>query len=227
MKCNFEMKMKVIRVNPENPELKTLQEAADVILGNGVIGYPTETVYGLGANALSDTAVEKVFELKQREKNKPILIIVSDLNQIMGLISFFPEIANSVTRHFWPGPLTIIFKAALHLAKPLLGTGNTIGIRIPDNRICLELLQLCGVPLTSTSANLSGRNNPVCVDEVITSFGDRLNLIIDGGIARSRISSTVLDLSKDEPVLIREGIIHKKTIEQTIGFKINEIKKEK
>ena len=227
MKFNFVMMMKVIKINPQTPNLKLLQEAADIILDDGVIGYPTETVYGLGANALSGNAIEKVFQLKRREKNKPILVIASNLDKVKELVSFFPETAELLAQYFWPGPLTIIFKAAAHLTKSLLGDGNSIGIRIPDNRICLELLKICKIPLTSTSANLAGEKNPISADEVIDNFSNELELVIDGGLARSTMSSTVLDLSTEKSVLMREGVIKKIEIEQIIGSNVDEIKRER
>ena len=202
--------------------MKLLQKAADIILNNGVIGYPTETVYGLGANALSDVAVEKVFNLKQRDKSKPILIIADHLTQVERLAAHLPDTAYRLAQVFWPGALTIVVKSKPGLSKHLLGNGNTIGIRIPNNKICLELLQHCGVPLTSTSANLAGAINPVNAQEVYEYFGSGLDLIIDGGTANSRLSSTVLDLSTEKPKLLREGIISKLELENIFGFKLNE-----
>lgn len=217
--------MKILKVNPLNPAPELLKEAASVILNDGVIGYPTETVYGLGANALSAAAIAKVFRLKQRDPQKPILILAHDLDQLRKLVIEFSPIAELLAQAFWPGPLTMIFKAEAHLDKQLMGTGNTIGIRIPANRICLELMQLCGVPLTSTSANLAGGKNPISATEVTYNFKNKLDLIIDGGIARSRMPSTVLDLSVEKPVIRRPGLISKKSIERIIGIKLNENKK--
>ena len=213
--------MKILKINPANPENKLLREAAEIIASGGVIGYPTETVYGLGANALNRSAVNKIYILKGRGKNKPILIIASDLDQVKQLVSFFPETADILARSFWPGPLTIIFKAADFVNKKLLGEGDTIGIRIPDNKICLELLRLCGVPLTSTSANISGGKNPISATEVADNFGDKLDLIIDGGIAQSRTPSTVVSLANESVTMVRQGAISKLEIEQVIESKIN------
>ena len=214
--------MKVLKINPNNPEIELLNQAAEVILNEGVIGYPTETVYGLGANALSDLAVEKVFELKNREQNKPILIIAAEIGQVKQLVSRFPDTAMSLANRFWPGPLTIVFEAASHLPKSLLGGGHQIGVRIPGNKICLELLARCGVPITSTSANITGKQNPINAKEVIENFGNKLDLILDGGTSVSRIPSTVVKIDDDCVTLIREGAISKKTIEHEIGKIINE-----
>jgi L-threonylcarbamoyladenylate synthase len=214
--------MEILKINPNNPAIELLKRAAEVILKDGVIGYPTETVYGLGANALSDLAVGKIFELKHREKNKPILIIAAEIEQVKQLVAFFSDMAMSLANRYWPGPLTMVFEATPHLPKPLLGGGNQIGIRIPSNRICLELLKLCGVPITSTSANISGQKNPINTKEVIVNFGDKLDLIIDGGTSFSRIPSTVLKVDDNRVMLIRDGAISKITIEQEIGKIIDE-----
>jgi L-threonylcarbamoyladenylate synthase len=209
--------VKILNINPDRPDLELLQEVAEVILKNGVIGYPTETVYGLGANALSDIAVEKVFELKGRERNKPILIISSDIEQVKSLVSLFPEKAAALASTFWPGALTMVLKADPRLSRLLLGGGNQVGIRIPGNKICLELLKRCGVPITSTSANISGQKNPISAHEVLENFGDKLDLIIDGGKSLSRVPSTVVVVEEDTIKLIREGAIPKFKIEQVIG----------
>ena len=216
--------MKLLKINPQNPDTKLLNKAADVVLNNGVIGYPTETIYGLGANALSDVAINKVFDIKKRDKNKPILIIAYNIDQVKDLIEDHPQLAICLEKAFWPGPLTIIFKASAHINEKLSGFENTIGIRIPDNKICLKLLQICKVPLTSTSANISGEMNSLNANDVINNLGDKLDVVIDGGDAKSNIPSTVLDLSEEMPIIRREGVIKKNEIEQIIGFKLNENK---
>jgi len=216
--------MILIKVNSRVPELDLLQQAADILLADGIIGYPTETVYGLGANAFSSAAITKIFQLKQRDHSKPILIIAADFHQVETCVAEVPELARQLAQSFWPGPLTIIFKAAPHLTRRLLGDGDSIGIRIPANTICLELLRICGVPLTSTSANLAGAENPISAADVRKNFGQQLDMIIDGGAASDHRPSTVIDLSGDKPVLVREGKIVRQTIEQTMGITIDEKK---
>ncbi len=214
--------MKIIKIDSERPDLSKFQAAANIILKDGVIGYPTETVYGLGANALSDTAVEKIFKLKGREKNKPILIIAAELDQVKKLVVSFPRKAEILAKTFWPGPLTMVLEASAQLSKFLLGGGNRIGIRIPGNQICLELLRQCGVPITSTSANISGQKNPISAIEVFENFGDKLDLIIDGGVSSSAIPSTIIGFEHNQVNLIRKGAIPKIIIEQEIGIAIDE-----
>lgn len=209
--------MNIIKIKSKKPEIEKLQQASYVIANNGVIGYPTETVYGLGANALSDAAVEKVFDLKGREKNKPILIIASELDQVKKLVASLPAQAEILAKAFWPGALTMVFEAAPQLSKLLLGGGNQIGIRIPASQICLELIKLCGVPITSTSANLSGKENPITAQEVHAYFGNKLDLIIDGGTLPSRVASTVIAIEYEKLKLLREGAIPFSKIQHVIG----------
>lgn len=209
--------MSLIKINPQQPEPEKLQEAADIIRNDGIIGYPTETVYGLGANALSDAAVEKIFELKGREKNKPILIIAADLDQVKRLTASFPRHAEILANAFWPGALTMVFDAASQLSPLLLGGGKQIGIRIPANLICLELIKICGVPITSTSANLSGKENPITAQEVFRYFGSQLDAIIDGGAAASRTPSTVIAFENKTIKLLREGAIPFSKIQHVIN----------
>jgi len=204
--------MNTIKVHPNNPETELLQQAANIIIAGGVIGYPTETIYGLGANVMNKNAVKKVYNLKGREKNKPILILAENIEHVKQLTASFPESAQILAKEFWPGPLTLVFRAAETLSTLITGDNRTIGIRISDNKICQELLKLCGVPITSTSANISGGVNPVSAKEVEKTFGDKLDLVIDGGESRSRIPSTVVSLVGDSPDIIREGAIPKSEI---------------
>ncbi len=218
-------KTKILKINTGKPQLELLKSVAEIILNDGVIGYPTETVYGLGANALSDIAVERVFGLKGRERNKPILIIAANIEQVKSLVLSFPGKAVTLAGTFWPGALTMVLKAGPRLSRLLLGEGNQIGIRIPGNKICLELLKRCGVPITSTSANISGQKNPISAREVLENFGNKLDLIIDGGRSLSRIPSTVVAVERNTVTLIREGAISKFEIEQAIGNLIDEKEK--
>lgn len=214
--------MKIIKINSDCPEKDLLEIAAKIICRGGVIGYPTETIYGLGADALNETAVEKVFNLKDREKNKPILVIAENIRRVKELTRFFPRVADILAEEFWPGPLTIVFYAGPVLSRWITGETKTVGIRIPANRICLELIQLAGVPITSTSANLSGGKNPVTAREVRQYFGDQLDLIIDGGHAKASTPSTVISAIDNKIKLLRPGAIEKSEIERILGFKIYE-----
>lgn len=213
--------MKLIRINPMNPEPELIELAAQAILAGQVIGYPTETVYGLGANALNRQAVEQVFELKGRDRSRPILVIAGNMDQVRQLV-VLSELSERLARLFWPGPLTLVLPAKPETPQYLLSADGKLGLRIPGHAICLELLKRCGVPITSSSANLSGGQNPVSVAEVVASFGDRLELIIDGGQLSSPTPSTIIAVMDDEIFLLRSGSISRLELERQIGKHIHE-----
>lgn len=213
--------MRLIRINPLHPEPELIEQAAQAILSGQVIGYPTETVYGLGADAFNPAAIDRVFQLKGRDRSRPILVIAADVSQVKRL-AHWSELAERLAGRFWPGPLTLVLPARPGLPPPLLSAEGQVGIRIPAHNFCLELIQQCGVPITSTSANLSGQPNPVTASDVIGYFGDQLDLVIDGGPSVSPIPSTVLGISGDQLILLREGAISKSTIEHFMHLKIHE-----
>lgn len=209
--------METLKINPETPEPEKISRAAEIILNSGVIGYPTETVYGLGASAFDSVAVARIFALKGRAASQAILLIAANLDQVSQIVSEISDTALKLANEFWPGPLTLIFKAGENVIPELTGASGTIGVRIPGNRICLDLLDAAGVPITSTSANISGQQNAVSAKEVLKYFGNKLDLLIDGGETPSRVPSTVLSVVEEPPVLIREGAIMKSDIEKLIG----------
>ncbi len=197
----------VLKINPAYPELDRIQLAVDIIKKGGVIAYPTETVYGLGANIYNMTAVNRIYTLKGREQQKALIVIVDSIERLKDLVTHVSEPAFLLINHFWPGPLTMVFSARESVPKFITGGGKTIAIRIPNNPICLELIKASEVPLTSTSANLAGGKNPTTAREVAETFGTPLDLIIDGGPSPSNISSTVLDVTQKEVHLVRQGAI--------------------
>lgn len=216
--------MEMLKINPKYPEPDKIACAAEAILKGGVIGYPTETVYGLGASAFKSEAVARIFELKGREASQAILLIASDLEQVAGIVSEIPDVAVTLADEFWPGPLTLIFNAGKNVLSGLTGTGGTIGVRIPGNKICLDLLNAAGVPITSTSANISGGQNPISAKEVLKYFRNELDLIIDGGETPSRTPSTVISVADNQAVLFREGAVKIYEIEKILGKKVYETK---
>ncbi|MDZ7262191.1 MAG: L-threonylcarbamoyladenylate synthase [candidate division KSB1 bacterium] len=207
---------RIIKINPHHPEEETLHLASEVIRQDGVIGYPTETVYGLGANIFSAQAVNRIFEIKGRDRTKPIIVIVASLEQVWELVTEIPEIGLELIKAFWPGPLTIVFKASEKVPESLSGGSKTIALRIPNSKICLELLKWCQVPLTSTSANLAGGPNPLTATAVWDALASRIDLLLDGGPAPSKLPSTVIDVTQVEPQIRRAGAIEIEKIERII-----------
>ncbi|MFQ6135968.1 MAG: L-threonylcarbamoyladenylate synthase [Candidatus Hydrothermarchaeales archaeon] len=172
--------------------------------------YPTDTLYGLGVDALDEAAIRKVFELKRRPLSMPLPIAVNGL-KMLKKFAFVDEKAESFIGEFLPGPLTVILKKRL-LSDILTSGSEKVGVRIPDNDIALRLISQCGAPITTTSANISGRSPPISVEEVKEQMGG-VNLILDGGDLESRLPSTIVDLT-DEPKIVREGKLAKEIIEK-------------
>jgi len=198
---------KILKINPVEPEADLIGQAARVLQSGGVIGYPTETVYGIGCNAFDAEAVNRIIQLKQRDRSKAMILIAADLLQISDLVESIPESAERLMENFWPGPLTMVFKSSQFLKDFAFRKSKTIAVRIPDCAICLSLLKACDFPIVSTSANRSGQPDATTADELISTFGTDLDLIIDGGRTPSKAPSTVVDLTKNPPRILREGII--------------------
>ncbi len=199
--------MKVIKIDPNNPAEDLIGQAARVLQKGGVIGYPTETVYGIGCDIHNAAAVSRIYDLKQRDHSKAMIIIAADILQIRELVEYIPEAAEVLAENFWPGPLTMVFEAATHIQELPIRKTNTIAIRIPDCKICLSLLKTCGFPIVSTSANKSGQPDSTDADKVIASFGSDLDLIIDGGPTPSSAPSTIVDVTQEPVRILRQGAI--------------------
>jgi L-threonylcarbamoyladenylate synthase len=183
----------------------SLAHALDILSGGGLVVFPTDTVYGLGAMAFDASAVSKIYMAKGRGQEKAIPILISDLDQIHRVSSGVQEYAVKLGKKFWPGPLTIVVPR--HPTVPdVVSPLNTVGVRIPNLNVARELLRLTG-PLAVTSANLSGQTSPSTAKGVYAQLDGRVPLILDGGVTPGGIPSTVVDCSGKEPVIVREGPI--------------------
>src|SRR5260370_26657265 len=183
------------------------QDAAKTIARGGVIAFRTDTFYGLGADPFNREAVRKIKQLKGREETKPTLFVISGLDQIARLITERTRSLNALAERFWPGPLTLIGKAAAQLPDEITAGTGTVGVRLPNDDKVRALVRECGGALTATSANPSDQEPAKTAQEVHKYFGDAIELIVDGGPARIDLPSTVVDVSGPEPQLIREGVI--------------------
>jgi L-threonylcarbamoyladenylate synthase len=196
-----------ISIAAGNPDPAILRLAADVVLRGEVIVYPTETVYGLGARALDAGAVAAVSALKGRSEGKPILVLVSSRTMLQRVAGPVSAAAEALMTAFWPGPLTLVFPAVDGLPAELTAGGGTVGVRIPAHSFCLQLVDLLDEPLTSTSANLTGRPVPGSMEELEGTFGDRVGAYLDAGILPPSLPSTVVDVTGSVPVVLRAGAI--------------------
>jgi L-threonylcarbamoyladenylate synthase len=199
----------------EEPQDSSLVLAAEVVQAGGVIVYPTDTIYGIGANAWNPQAVGRVQEIKKRTIPKPILIVVDSIDTAYGVTDEVTSLARRYMDAFWPGPLTLVLKASLHLPEVLVQGRGTIGVRVPSTVACLKLLTLCGCPLTSTSTNVTGERPCTSVDEIERTLGPGIDLFLDAGSLVESKPSTVLDVSGPRPRLLREGVI---TLEQLLSI---------
>ena len=195
----------------------TIEEATDLLINDEIVAIPTETVYGLAADARSDIAVSKIFKAKGRPSDNPLIVHVGDITQIDKLVIDVSESARLLMDYFWPGPLTIILKSTGSVSKLVTAGLETIGLRIPSHKTTLELLRTSGIPLAAPSANISGKPSPTSADHVRDDMEGRISGIIDGGECHIGLESTVIDMTNDAPIILRPGGISKEQIESVIG----------
>jgi len=194
----------VLEIDPSDP-VPALKEAARVIRGGGLVAYPTESFYAIGADGLDPDAVGRVFRAKGRKEDNPVPVIVHDKRSLLALTGSVSAEARSAVEILTPGPVTLVLDAAPNVPKAVTGGTGKVGVRIPDDAIMLQLAGLSGVPVTATSANLSGGPGLTDPGEVIRALGGSIDLMLDGGPSPGPPPSTVLDVSVWPPVIIREG----------------------
>ncbi|MBI5180768.1 MAG: threonylcarbamoyl-AMP synthase [Nitrospirae bacterium] len=211
---------RIIKIDPKKPDVKRIKDAAEALKKGGVVAFPTDTFYGLGADAANDEAIKRIYAVKERDYDKPILILIDNKDRVSKYVKDIPQIAKKLIDKFWPGPLTIIFYASSAVSQSLLGRGNKIGIRIPNNPLTLLFLKIAGCPVTATSANLSGKPSPLNPKKVNENLGKKIDIILDAGRTAGIKESTVIDITERPPICIREGMITVKEIEDFLGIKL-------
>ena len=199
------MKTRVIKIDKDNVEKDLIIEGVQIIKNGGLVAFPTETVYGLGANGLDASAVEKIFIAKGRPQDNPLILHVHSIEQVKELVEEIPEMAEVCMEKFWPGPLTILFKKNSKVPNIITAGLDTVAIRMPKNNIALELIKLANVPIAAPSANISGKPSPTAAEHVREDLSGKIDMIIDGGSTGIGLESTVLDLSGDVPMILRPG----------------------
>ncbi len=206
----------VLVVDPKNPSVSAISRALKIIRTGGLIVYPTDTVYGLGANALNVQAVLRVFEVKRRPLDQPLPVAVSG-SRMSEELAYLNEKARRLMEVFWPGALTIVLERKTKIPSVVTGGKAGVGLRAPDNEVPLSIMRLSNLPLITTSANKHGA--PPCVDArgVVGQLDGEVDLIIDGGRGRTE-ASTIIDLLREPPVILRRGPVSRESIEGVIGF---------
>jgi L-threonylcarbamoyladenylate synthase len=200
-----------------------LPEAVDILRGGGIVAYPTDTVYGLGADATNEEAVLKIFDTKKRPLESAIPLLLSDTSDIANVARDIPDIAWRLAERFLPGGLTIVLYRLSSVSPVITGGSPKIAVRVPDHPIPIELIEMLGRPITGTSANLTGRSNPLTAEDVREQLGDSIDLIIDGGRCPGDITSTVIDLTADPPVIVRQGAVSRDEIESMCEVTVKEV----
>jgi L-threonylcarbamoyladenylate synthase len=197
----------VLKISPKKPDPALIMNAVGLLRRGGVIAYPTETFYGLGVDGHNEKAIEKIFRIKGRNFRNPVSIIMGNKKDLVHLVEDIPEYSQILMQNFWPGALTIVFKASPNIS-PLLtaGTGK-IGIRVSSHPIATALAKALSHPITATSANLSGARECTSANEVIQSIGDQIDVVIDSGPTPGIAGSTILDVTTFPATILREGII--------------------
>jgi len=193
----------LIEINKDTPEYPKLKQAVEIMKKGGIIVYPTDTIYGLGADALNPKAIEKIFKIKQKPISEGLSFIIPDLHDI-SKYAIVPDTAFRIMKMLTPGPYTFVLKASKLIPKQILPKRQTVGIRIPDSPVCIELTKMLGNPIISTSANISGQ--PYYTDplEIEKELDGNIDLILAAGVLKDD-PSTVLDLTNEQPVVLRQG----------------------
>ena len=202
------MAAEIVKINPDNPDMRLVSYIADRIKAGQVVGMPTDTFYGLAADPLNLRAVDLVYDVKTRSRHKPLSLLIESVEQAEYLARPLPDAFYAITRKYWPGPLTIIVKASSRL--PLKVTANTgnVALRVPAAKVPVEVIRAAGVPITATSANISGASECTTADCVRQQLGNRIGLIVDAGTSPRDVASTIINMSEPGRIsVLRQGAI--------------------
>jgi len=208
----------LLKINPAKPDENVIAEVVGILKRGGVVAYPTETFYGLGADANNEAAVGKIFRIKGRNFRNPIAVIVDSEQGAIPLAEEIPAAGRILMQKFWPGPLTLLFRAAPSISASLTGGTGKIGVRVSSHPLARLLARGVAGPLTATSANLSGRPECISAGEVACALGKRVDAVIDGGTTPGGLGSTILDITAFPPLILREGAVPAALIFRALGL---------
>lgn len=211
------MKTIIEKINLENMDMRVIQEAGDILKSGGLVAFPTETVYGLGANALDEEAAKKTYEAKGRPSDNPLIVHIAEVAALDKIAKNIPMAVQDLALCFWPGPLTMIFEKSEAVPYGTTGGLDTVAVRMPENRIARELIVAAGGYVSAPSANTSGRPSPTTAKHVADDLDGKINMILDGGSADIGLESTILDMTVEPPMILRPGAITKEMLESILG----------
>jgi L-threonylcarbamoyladenylate synthase len=208
----------VLTIDPHHPEPAIIARAATAVRAGGLVAFPTETVYGLAANALDEAAVKRIFAAKGRPAANPVIVHVRNCDAARGVTADWPATADRLAARFWPGPLTFVLPKAVHVPALVTSGGATVAVRMPAHPVALALLESCEFPLAAPSANRSSRLSPTLAAHVLADLDGRIDMVLDAGPSAGGLESTVLDLTSSPCQLLRPGLVSPGQIEGLIGL---------
>ena len=211
------MKTRLIKIDPQQPDPAVLEQAAQILSSGGLVAFPTETVYGLGANGLSDLAVRQIFAAKGRPADNPLILHIANRDEVGPLVRRIPANAVALMDAFWPGPLTIVFERSAIIPDAVTAGLNTVAIRLPSSLIARNLITAAFMPIAAPSANASGRPSPTTAQAVLFDLSGKVAMILDGGPCEVGLESTVVDCTTPVPTLLRPGGITREMLTAVLG----------
>ncbi|MBU2564655.1 MAG: threonylcarbamoyl-AMP synthase [Candidatus Thermoplasmatota archaeon] len=211
------MKTKIIKIDANNPDISKIKVTARIIRKGGLVAFPTETVYGLGANALNAKAVLKIFKAKNRPQDNPLIVHIDDRKEIYRLAESVSKKVEKLINKFWPGPLTLLLKKSKIVPYAVTGGLDTVAIRMPAHPTALALMKAAETPVAAPSANLAGRPSPTAAEHVLEDLSGRIDAVIDGGKTRVGVESTILDMTGKYPTILRPGGVTAEELRKVLG----------
>lgn len=211
------MKTIISRVKKEKPDNTIIQQAGEILKSGGLVAFPTETVYGLGADALNERAAEKIYAAKGRPSDNPLIVHITNMGALDKIVSEIPKEAYIIAEKYWPGPLTMIFNKSAAVPYGTTGGLDTVAVRMPSDEIARKVIDAGGGYIAAPSANTSGRPSPTTAEHVAEDLYGRIDMIVDGGPVEIGVESTILDLTVSPPMILRPGAITKEMFEELLG----------
>ncbi len=210
------METRILHINNDN-DLEAMTTAAEALRLGKLVAFPTETVYGIGANALDVSVVKRIYEAKGRPSDNPLIVHIGDAKDVGKYVESIPDVAYKLMDAFWPGPLTMIFNKNEHIPDEITGGLSTVALRVPLHPVARKIIQLSKLPIAAPSANISGKPSPTIAAHVIEDLSGRVDMIVDGGDANIGLESTVIDLTSEKAMILRPGGITQMMINEVIG----------
>lgn len=211
------MNTKVVQIEEQHIDGALIRAAGDILKAGGLVAFPTETVYGLGGDALNPQSSEKIYRAKGRPSDNPLIVHIADMEKLDAIVRGVPESAGKLAERFWPGPLTMIFQKSELVPRETTGGLDTVAVRIPSHPVAQELIRAAGGYVAAPSANRSGRPSPTSAKYVAEDMDGRIEMIIDSGDVEIGLESTIIDLTADRPVILRPGYITAQMLEQVLS----------